>query len=205
MTGPSVSSSVAPSVYALVRSYGGLTARSSAIWPRSTQDALPGVPGFVDSSFSPLVAEVAERCLRAEYGEPPAEAGRGARTAIVVMSPLGDVVSARRVARTVASGGRVGPLMFFQSVPNAVAGHVAARWGLAGPVVCVSSTSAGVDVAALLMADGDADEALVVLVEQARTGGDRDRAEAVLIGRSPEGPPPEDRTPEGPPPEGSTA
>jgi len=67
-----------------------------------------------------------------------------------------------------------------------VAGYVAARWGLHGPVVCLSppghaanaARQAGVDQAALLIADGDADQVLVVLVEQASQG---DTAVAVLV------------------------
>ena len=62
---------------------------------------------------------------------------------------------------------------------------MAARWGLAGPVVCVSpvgdALAEGMDIADLLIADGDADEALVVLVEQGWTDGEPDRAEALLM------------------------
>ena len=71
--------------------------------------------------------------------------------------------------------------MFFQAVPNAVAGHVAARWGLDGPVVCVGDADAGVDVAGVLIEDGDADQVLVVRVEQGP-----DRAEAVLLAGGPD-------------------
>jgi hypothetical protein len=159
----------------------GLAVRAAAAWPRSTEDRLPGLPGFIESSFSPLVAEVAHRCLRAAYGNQPAEPRLGERTAVVVTSGAGDVASALRVAAAVAAGQRVGPLQFFQSVPNAVAGHIAARWGLSGPVVCLGSATAGIDVAALLIDDGDADEALVVFAEQAGPTGDR--AEAVLVQR----------------------
>jgi hypothetical protein len=66
--------------------------------------------------------------------------------------------------------------MFFQAVPNAVAGHVALRWGLEGAVVCVGDVGGGVEVARGLIEDGDADEVLVVWVEQLP-----DRAEAVLV------------------------
>jgi hypothetical protein len=62
-----------------------------------------------------------------------------------------------------------------------VAGHLAARWHLTGPVVCVSGTTAGLDVAALLIDDADADEALVVRVDLEVTDGDRDRAAAILV------------------------
>ena len=57
----------------------------------------------------------------------------------------------------------------------------AAQWHLNGPVVCVSDTAAGLDVAALLIDDADADEALVVGVDLAVTDGGGDRAAAILV------------------------
>ena len=81
-----------------------------------------------------------------------------------------------------------------RSVPNSVAGHVAARWGLGGPVVCLAPTgdprAVGTAEAELLLHDGDADRALLVLIEQASDdGGARGpggtpgtRAVAVLLG-----------------------
>ena len=154
----------------------GLTVSASASWPETDGDAeVAALAGFIESSFSPLIAQVAGRALRDR--EAP-----GAVTAIVLVTALGDVTSATRVAAAVDAGTRVSPLLFFQSVPNAVAGYLAARWQLTGPVVCVSGTTAGLDVAALLIEDKDADEALVVRVDLAMTdGGERDRAAAVLV------------------------
>jgi hypothetical protein len=155
----------------------GLTVLSSASWPETDADGeVTALAGFVESNFSPLLAEVAGRALR--RAPPPAS---GKVTAIVMVTALGDVTSATRVAAAVDAGARVLPLLFFQSVPNAVAGYLAARWHLTGPVVCVSGTSAGLDVAALLIDDADADEALVVRVDLAVTDGDRDRAAAILV------------------------
>jgi hypothetical protein len=96
---------------------------------------------------------------------------RTARTGIVLVSD-GDRVSAEHVHQTVAEGKRVGPLFFFQSVPNSVAGWIAARWDLRGPVVCV--TDGGLDEAALLIGDGDADQVLIVQVGA-------DQASAVIV------------------------
>jgi 3-oxoacyl-(acyl-carrier-protein) synthase len=101
---------------------------------------------------------------------------------LVLVSRSGDLASATHVRESVAEGKRIGPLHFFQSVPNSVAGYVAARFGLRGPVVCVSPPDdphrAGLDEAALLLADGEADQVLIVLVEQAKTG---DTAVALLV------------------------
>jgi len=156
----------------------GLTVSSSASWPETEADGEPpALAGFIESSFSPLIAEVAGRVLRGR--DRPLEPGTV--TAIVIVTTLGDVTSATRVAATVDAGRRVPPLLFFQSVPNSVAGYVAARWHLTGPVVCITGTAAGVEVAALLIEDADADEALVVWVDVALSDGDRDCAAAILV------------------------
>jgi 3-oxoacyl-(acyl-carrier-protein) synthase len=156
---------------------------AEARWPEAADGELPQVPGFVLSSFNPLVASAADRCLRRYYGDPPVPPHEGDRTALIVVSGSGDAASADHVASMVDSGGRVGPLFFFQSVPNSIAGHVAARWGIAGPVVCLCPTgdprSDGLAEASLLIEDGDADRALVVLVEQSET--DTSESSAVLV------------------------
>lgn len=162
----------------------GLTVSSSASWPETDADGeVTALAGFIESNFSPLLAEVAGRALRSR-AQPQAP---GKVTAIVMVTALGDVTTAARVAAAVDTGERVPPLLFFQSVPNAVAGYVAARWHLTGPVVCVSGTNAGLDVAALLIDDADADEALVVRVDLAVTDGDQDRAAAILVTARPAG------------------
>jgi Beta-ketoacyl synthase, N-terminal domain len=156
----------------------GLTVSSSASWPETEADSkITALAGFVESNFSPLLAEVAGRALR-RRDRPQAS---GDVIAVVMVTALGDVTSAASVAAAVDSGRRVGPLLFFQSVPNAVAGYVAARWHLTGPVVCVSGTSAALDMAALLIDDADADAALVVRVDLAATDGDGDHAAAILV------------------------
>ena len=159
-----------------------IVARAS--WPEMPGDTLTPIPAFVVSSFNPLVAEVADRCLRAYYGAPPAPSARGARTAIILASRHGDVGTGTAVAQALAEGRRVPPLLFFQSNVNAVAGHVAARWGLAGPIVCTCPVgdliADGLECAALLFADGDASEALVIAAEHGSEGAD-DGATAVLV------------------------
>jgi hypothetical protein len=182
MTTPSLVSPVleSPALDALreAAAGAGLTLCGSAAWPQTAADReVTPLAGFVESNFSPLLAEVAGRALRARAG-PPAP---GQVTAIVMVTALGDITSAARVAAAVDAGKRVPPLMFFQSVPNAVAGYLARQWHLTGPVVCVSSASAGLDVAALLIADADADEVLVVRVDLAVTDDDQDQAAAILV------------------------
>ncbi len=172
-----------------------LVVLAMAQWPVPGAELTP-VAGFVVSSFNPLVAEVAARCLRSCFGEPPAPAEFGDGTAIVLASVRGDTGTATAVADAVRTGRRVPPLLFFQSNPNAVVGHVAARWGLAGPVVCISPSvdapadaltdalADGLAAADLVITDGDATAALVIVADQADADGAADRAVAVLVGRS---------------------
>jgi len=163
---------------------GELAVLARSEWPTQPPTALPGVPGFIISSFSPLAAELAERCLRQQFGDPPADAERGGRTAVVLASTTGDMATAAAIASAVDQGRAVAPLLFYQSNPNAVVGHIAARWGLAGPVVCTIPATRGLadamDSAALLIEGAEADAALVLLADQGGLHGDR--GVAMLVG-----------------------
>jgi Beta-ketoacyl synthase, N-terminal domain len=163
---------------------GHLAVLARAVWPEADQDPLPGLPGFILSSFSPLAAELAERCLRRYFGSPPADRHRAEQTAIVLASMTGDVATAVAVAQAVDQGRPVPPLLFYQSNPNAVAGYVAARWGLAGPVACTIPASDGLtdalEIATLLIEGGDAAAALIILADQRRQDGDT--GTALLVG-----------------------
>ena len=160
----------------------GLVIQAEAHWPESVHDHVPpSLPGFIVSSFSPIAAETAARCLSRCPGTEGISAGITAgNTAVLITTARGDRESAAHVARTVADAGLLGPLLFFQSVPNAVAGHIAARWHLTGPVVCLADPASALETAALLIEDGDADEVLLVRIEQA--AGGHDQAHAVLLG-----------------------
>lgn len=186
MTAPAPVASELPAL-TLAAAAAGLTVRSCASWPETESDGpVAALAGYIDSNFSPLVAEVVGRVLHASDrapvrpGRPPAQES-GPVTAIVIVTALGDVTSATRVAAAVDAGERVAPLHFYQCVPNSVAGYLAARWHLSGPVACVNETAAGLAVAALLLADADADEAVVVRVDLAVDAGGRDRAVAILV------------------------
>ncbi|HEU5269725.1 MAG TPA: beta-ketoacyl synthase chain length factor [Jatrophihabitans sp.] len=182
--------------------------RHQAWWWVAEDGAPPVVPGFVHSSFNPLVAAVADRCLGEHYGKPPEPPSDRGRTGLVLVTRGGDRASAEHVRQTVAGGGRLGPLFFFQSVPNSILGYLAARWGLGGPVLCISPTGSpvadGIAEAAVLMSDGDADEVLLIVAEQAGSEGDdgTDCAHALLLGRPAEPAPAGDRVQY---PEGRTA
>lgn len=150
----------------------GLAIRAEARWPESpADDTAPSLPGFIVSGFSPIAAETAARCLSRR---PATETE--AVTAVLITTSRGDRESAAHVARTVAANGLLGPLLFFQSVPNAVAGHIAARWNLTGPVVCLADPASALETAALLIEDRDADEVLLLRIEQGP-----DQAHAALL------------------------
>jgi len=164
-----------------------LTILARAEWPAGpddTPETMPRIAGFVVSDFNPLVAEVAERCLRAHHGSAPADAKRGATTGVVLASRCGDTATHDEVHGALREGRRVMPLLFFQSNPNAVVGHVTARWGLAGPVVCTSPLgdplADGIAVAELLIEDDAATEVLVIAADLAQDDGP-DRAVALLV------------------------
>ncbi|MDH6131411.1 3-oxoacyl-(acyl-carrier-protein) synthase [Kitasatospora sp. MAA4] len=158
----------------------GLSVLACAHWPDGPEDTVTPVPGFILSSFQPLVVEVAQRCL-----EQRAVADPAVRTGLLLASARGDTVTRAAVAAALAEGRPVAPLLFYQSNPNAVAGHIAARWGLDGPVVCTAPLGAGAEAvladalgcAALLIEDGDADQVLVIAAEQAEQADQADQAD----------------------------
>ncbi|MFJ9518080.1 beta-ketoacyl synthase N-terminal-like domain-containing protein [Kitasatospora sp. NPDC101801] len=162
---------------------------ATATWPPPQGPAeLPPLPGFAASTFNPLVAAVAELCLTRHRD--PDRAGGGDRTGLLLASASGDRATALAIETAAASGRRMPPLLFFQSNPNAVLGHLAARWGLTGPVVAISPRHAAepgqipadaLELAALLLADGDADQVLVIAAEQAERPGSTDHGTAVLV------------------------
>lgn len=161
---------------------GGFVVLAAAVWPRSSADVVPpAVAGFVSSSFSPLAVEVARRCLERRAVAVNRAEGEASSTAVIIASSLGDITGARHVAQAVDAGARVGPLLFFQCVPNAVAGHIAARWSLYGPVICLGDEQSALDTAGLLIEDADAGAVLLIRVDQAASADEHDHAEAVLL------------------------
>ncbi|MFE9427078.1 beta-ketoacyl synthase chain length factor [Kitasatospora sp. NPDC006697] len=163
----------------------GFTVLAAAAYDPQAGRPAP-VPGFVASDFPGLVAGVADRALTDRHGEAPLPAEAGERTALLLVSPGGDRETARTIAELVDAGKRVSPLLFFQSVPNSICGRVTSRWGITGPLVCVSPVDDPVDDASaqaeLMLATGEVDEVLVVLAELAGPGTESDQAVAVLLG-----------------------
>ena len=163
----------------------GLEVLAEARWPEAGVAEPEQLPSFIYSSFSPLVAATAGRALSQWFGPAPLAPEEGERVAVILASVGGDVAIARAIAQAVDTGGRMSPLLFFQSVANAVMGHIATRWGIGGPLLCTSPvTDPAADalgLAADVLADGDAGIALVVLAEQACTADEEDQSHALLV------------------------
>ncbi|MFJ8233172.1 beta-ketoacyl synthase chain length factor [Streptomyces sp. NPDC094448] len=164
----------------------GLTVLARAGWdPAARPGGPPNLPGFTASPFGPLFAHVADRCLTAFHGTAPAPPEDGRDTGLVLVSRLGDMATETAVTGSVDRGTKASPLLFYQSVPSAVLGVVSARWGLGGPVICISPAgdpwAEGLELAGLLAEDGSARDVLVVLVELGVGEGEPDSAEALLV------------------------
>ena len=164
----------------------GLTLLERVSWPAGKDaERPPDLPGFIASPFGPIIAHVADLCLTRHHGEPPAPPRRAERTGIVLVTRLGDMATETAVTGSVDARTKASPLLFYQSVPSAVLGVVSARWGLGGPVICISPAGdpldEGRELAEVMIEDGSATDVLLVLVELATWEGQSDRAEALLV------------------------
>lgn len=139
--------------------------------PGAAPPQLPSVPGFVTSRFSPLVAAAVEACLGGPPGDPDLVAGRGERTAIVLATMCGDTTTTDTATRRMVAGQVHSPLLFFQSVTTSVLGHLSRRYGITGPISCVSDcadlSSQALGLAEAVLDDDWLDQVLVVGVEVA--------------------------------------
>lgn len=124
--------------------------------------ALPRLPGFVESAFSPLAYEVAARCLT----ECP---GDGSRTAVALASLMGDTTTADLASRRVVSGKVHNPLLFMQATANSVLGHMSREFGITGQMFSLSTLDDPVTellaMADLLLEDPELDRVLVIGIE----------------------------------------
>lgn len=129
------------------------------------------VPGFVESTFNPLVHEVARRCLAEQPGD-------GTRTALLLGSTVGDSGTTDLASRLMIGGQVSNPLLFMQATANAILGYLSKEFGITGPLIAMSALtdlgSALLDTANILLDDEELDRVLVVGVEQA--GSDRTTA-----------------------------
>jgi hypothetical protein len=148
----------------LVRSALGVLATATAAHGTGRDDdiALPRLPGFVESAFSPLAYEVSCRCLTERPGD-------GTRTAVALASLAGDTTTADLASSRVVSGKVHNPLLFMQATPNSVLGHTSREFGITGQMFSVSTFDDPVAellaLADLLLEDPELDRVLVLGVE----------------------------------------
>uniref|UniRef100_A0AAU2A2R9 Beta-ketoacyl synthase N-terminal domain-containing protein n=1 Tax=Streptomyces sp. NBC_00093 TaxID=2975649 RepID=A0AAU2A2R9_9ACTN len=130
--------------------------------------ALPKLPGFVESAFSPLAYEVAARCLTACPGD-------GDRTAVALVSLAGDTTTADLASSRMVSGRVHNPLLFMQATANSVLGHMSREFGITGQMFSLSTLADPLTellaMAELLLEEPELDRVLVLGVELG--GGER--------------------------------
>ncbi|MFC9681393.1 hypothetical protein [Streptomyces sp. NPDC056948] len=130
--------------------------------------ALPRLPGFVESAFSPLAYEVVRQCLT----ERP---GVGSRTAVALAGLMGDTTTADLASRRMVAGRVHNPLLFMQATPNSVLGHMSREFGITGQMFSLCTLDDALAellaMADLLLEDPELDRVLVLGVELG--GGER--------------------------------
>ncbi|MFJ1749653.1 hypothetical protein ACIOJD_25890 [Streptomyces sp. NPDC088116] len=142
----------------------GILASATATHGTGRDDdiALPKLPGFVESAFSPLAYEVGERCLTEWPGD-------GARTAVALASMTGDTTTADLASRRMVSGRVHNPLLFMQATANSVLGHISREFGITGQMFSLSTLDDPLTellaMADLLLEDTELDRVLVLGVE----------------------------------------
>jgi hypothetical protein len=149
-----------------------VTASAIAGGDRSAIAAVASLPGFVESTFSPLVYAAATRCLdedNARDGDAPEPAELDAGTAVVLASIFGDTTTADVASQRMVSGRVHNPLLFYQSVPSAVLGYLSRERRIIGPMSCISPVGSLVDAlfdtADLLCFEWDVRRVLLIGVE----------------------------------------
>ncbi|WP_405818867.1 hypothetical protein OG241_27590 [Streptomyces sp. NBC_01390] len=152
------------------RSYLSVLAAATATHDTGRDDdiALPKLPGFVESAFSPLAYEVGSRCLTARSGD-------GDRTAVALASLMGDTTTADLASRRMVSGRVHNPLLFMQATANSVLGHMSREFGITGQMLSLSTLDDPLTellaMADLLLEEPELDRVLVLAVELG--GGER--------------------------------
>ncbi|MHC5908793.1 hypothetical protein ACVNF4_33705 [Streptomyces sp. S6] len=135
---------------------------------RGDDIALPKLPGFVESAFSPLAYEVAARCLTAHPGD-------GDRTAVALASLTGDTTTADLASSRMVAGRVHNPLLFMQATANSVLGHLSREFGITGQMLSLSTLTDPLTellaMADVLLDDPELDRVLVLGVELG--GGER--------------------------------
>ncbi|MCI0386304.1 ketosynthase [Streptomyces sp. CNQ085] len=156
---------------------------AAVTWP--AEGGLPGVPGFIESRFNPLVKEVADRCIA--DAAPDGLGDSAGRTGVLLLTSFGDTTTTDLASRRLAAGQIHNPLLFYQSVPTSVLGLVTRDHNITGPICCLSvhegSTPEAFETAELMLADDGIEQLLLIGVELAPSP----RTTAARLGLQPHG------------------
>ncbi|MDX3227645.1 hypothetical protein [Streptomyces sp. ME19-01-6] len=172
---------------AVLRSPLGILSTATATLGTGRDDdlALPRLPGFVESAFSPLAYEVSRQCLTERPGD-------GSRTAVALASLMGDTTTADLASRRMVLGQVHNPLLFMQATANSVLGYTSREFGITGQTFSLSTLEDPVTellaMADLLLEDRELDRVLVLGVELGRghrpaVAGGGERGEVAAGGR----------------------
>jgi hypothetical protein len=143
----------------------------------ATAGELEPVPGFIESTYNPLIYHAALQCLRGREFD-------GSRLAVVVSSLVGDSATTGLASRLLVDGQVHNAILFMQATTNAVLGFLSRELVLTGPLLSVSTVDDDpLDTAELLLADPELDAVLLLTVELA--ADERTAAVYRLLGRTP--------------------
>jgi hypothetical protein len=133
-------------------------------WDPARPSGARPIPGFIESSFNPLVYAAVRRLF-------DSGAFRGGdKTALLLGSMFGDATTTDLASRLLIQGKPDNALLFYQSVVNSVVGYIARDMGISGTTLCQSGgglTSMLLEQASLLLASGDANQVILVGAEVA--------------------------------------
>lgn len=136
---------------------------------------LAPVPGFIESTFNPLVYRIIQMHLESGNIHQPE------KLAIILASAMGDTATADCASRNLLAGQVHNPLLFYQSVPNSILGYASRQFGFTGRMTALAhqgdGLSALLEIATLYSELPDVGQVLVIGVELHSTRADELLAE----------------------------
>lgn len=143
----------------------------AAVVCSSDEDAPPGVPGFIESRFNPLVRQAVDLCW--SDAKPAGPDQFADRTGVLMLTSFGDATTTDLASKRLLEGRVRNPLLFYQSVPTSILGFITRELGITGPLTCLSvhdgNTRDAFEMAGLMLTDGTVDQLLLIGVELAGT------------------------------------
>ncbi|WP_127533595.1 hypothetical protein [Paenibacillus kobensis] len=138
--------------------HGGCGSESDA-----RQASIPPVPGFIESTFSPLVYRTIQHHFENERIRDQN------KLAIILGSTFGDTATADLASRNLLSGKIRNPLLFYQSVPNSILGYASNRFQLTEMFTCITysggAAAALLEMAEIYLSMADVEQVLIIGVE----------------------------------------